>query len=257
MQQASNVGETLKLYQIIRQVGGRPSTLSDSVRDVNGSFIAENPAKVERWREHLKYILDNEHSTPLPRATESPPSPAYAVSCDPPSEGEFGDTLDSKYILLNHFDLKIRYAPQTPNGGADASNTMGKIISAEVTPRSIKHTGGDLDCSPNHPLILPADLKPPLQITYSYSVTFEEVKDVSWTSRWDYFLTSSTSHTNIQWLSIVNSLIVVIFLTGLVALVLVRTLYRDVSRYNKLDSTMGDVIEGLWSTYHERHTAKV
>ncbi|VDN31387.1 unnamed protein product [Dibothriocephalus latus] len=65
-----------------------------------------------------------------------------------------------------------------------------------------------------------------------------EVKDVSWTSRWDYLLASFPSHTNIQWLSIVNSLIVVIFLTGLVALVLVRTLYRDVSRYNKLDSTV-------------------
>nr|VZI50017.1 unnamed protein product [Spirometra erinaceieuropaei] len=49
MEQASNDGDTRKLYRLIRQVSGKPSTLSDSVRDVNGGFIADNSAKVERW----------------------------------------------------------------------------------------------------------------------------------------------------------------------------------------------------------------
>ncbi|BHF70676.1 hypothetical protein SprV_0301372900 [Sparganum proliferum] len=48
MEKASNVGYTRKLYRLIRQVSGKPSTLSDSVRDVNGGFIADNSAKVER-----------------------------------------------------------------------------------------------------------------------------------------------------------------------------------------------------------------
>ncbi|VDM02961.1 unnamed protein product [Schistocephalus solidus] len=80
MEQASNVSDTRKLYQIIRQVSGRRSTLNDSVSDVNGNFIAENPAEV--WREHFENLLnfDTEPRTPLPRATESPPSPAYAFS---------------------------------------------------------------------------------------------------------------------------------------------------------------------------------
>ncbi|BHF70479.1 hypothetical protein SprV_0301353000 [Sparganum proliferum] len=66
MEQASNVGDTRKLYQLIRQVSGKPSTLSDSVSDVNGGFIADNSAKVERW-----------------------------LPCDPPppSEGEVADTI--------------------------------------------------------------------------------------------------------------------------------------------------------------------
>nr|VZI36934.1 unnamed protein product [Spirometra erinaceieuropaei] len=58
MEQASNVGDTRKLYRLIRQVSGKPSTLSDSVRDVNGSFIADNSAKVERWREHFEHHLN-------------------------------------------------------------------------------------------------------------------------------------------------------------------------------------------------------
>ncbi|BHF74601.1 Cytochrome c oxidase subunit 5B [Sparganum proliferum] len=50
MEQASNADNTRKLYLLICQVSGKPSTVSDSVRDVNGGFIADNSAKVERWR---------------------------------------------------------------------------------------------------------------------------------------------------------------------------------------------------------------
>ncbi|VDN31256.1 unnamed protein product, partial [Dibothriocephalus latus] len=91
MEQASNVRDTRKLYQIIRQVSGKPLTLWDSVRDVNGGFIADNSVKVDRWREHFEYLLNfNEQPiTPsLSSTAEFQPFPAYAVSCDPPSEDE-------------------------------------------------------------------------------------------------------------------------------------------------------------------------
>nr|VZI37559.1 unnamed protein product [Spirometra erinaceieuropaei] len=58
MEPASNVGDTQKLYQLIRQVSSQPSTLSDSARDVNGGFIADNSAKAERWREHFEHHLN-------------------------------------------------------------------------------------------------------------------------------------------------------------------------------------------------------
>ncbi|BHF75748.1 hypothetical protein SprV_0501884500 [Sparganum proliferum] len=87
MEQASNVGDTRKLYRLIRQVSGKPSTLSDSVRDVNGGFIANNSAKVERWREHFEHHLnfDTQPTSPLlSSSAEFLPSPTYAVPCDPP-----------------------------------------------------------------------------------------------------------------------------------------------------------------------------
>ncbi|BHF70385.1 hypothetical protein SprV_0301343500 [Sparganum proliferum] len=96
MQQASNVGDTRKLYQLIRQVSGKPSTLSDSVRDVNGGFIADNSAKVERWREHFEHHLnfDTQPTSPmLSSSAEFPPSPTYVVPCDPPSEEEIIDAI--------------------------------------------------------------------------------------------------------------------------------------------------------------------
>ncbi|BHF75248.1 hypothetical protein SprV_0501834400 [Sparganum proliferum] len=94
MEQASNVGDTRKLYQPTRQVSGKPSTLSDSVRDVDGGFIADNSAKVERWREHFEHHLnfDTQPTSPLlSTSAELLPSPTYAVPCDPPSEGEVAD----------------------------------------------------------------------------------------------------------------------------------------------------------------------
>ncbi|BHF78953.1 hypothetical protein SprV_0602207000 [Sparganum proliferum] len=96
MEQASNVGGTRRLYQLIRQVSGKPSTLSDSVRDVNGGFIADNSAKVEHWREHFEHHLnfDTQLTSPLlSSSAEFPPSPTYAVPCDPPSEEEVVDAI--------------------------------------------------------------------------------------------------------------------------------------------------------------------
>ncbi|VDN13191.1 unnamed protein product [Dibothriocephalus latus] len=79
MKQASNVGDTRKLYQIIRQFSGKLSALCESFLDVNGGFIADNSAKVDRWREHF----DPEIQSPL----------GYAVSCDLSSEDEVADAM--------------------------------------------------------------------------------------------------------------------------------------------------------------------
>nr|VZI16340.1 unnamed protein product [Spirometra erinaceieuropaei] len=91
MEQASNFGDIRKLNQLIRQVSGKPSTLSDSVLDVNGGFIADNSTKIERWREHFEHHLnfDIQPTSLLPSSSaEFLPSDTYAVPCDPPSEGE-------------------------------------------------------------------------------------------------------------------------------------------------------------------------
>lgn len=40
----------------------------------------------------------------------------------------------------------------------------------------------------------------------------------------------------IHWFSIINSLMIVLFLTGMVAMIMMRTLRRDISQYNELES---------------------
>ncbi|VDL99254.1 unnamed protein product [Schistocephalus solidus] len=84
MEQTSNFGDARKLFQIIRQVSGEPSTLSGSVRDVNGGFSTDSSAKADRWLEHFEHLnFDGQQITPsLSSVSEFHPSPAYAVSYD-------------------------------------------------------------------------------------------------------------------------------------------------------------------------------
>nr|VZI05646.1 unnamed protein product [Spirometra erinaceieuropaei] len=98
MEQASNVGDTRKFYQLIRQVSDKPSTLSDSVRDVNGGFVADNSVKVERWREQIKHHLnfDIQPTTPFSPLQRSPLCnlcSAMRSPSHPPSEGEVVDAI--------------------------------------------------------------------------------------------------------------------------------------------------------------------
>lgn len=40
----------------------------------------------------------------------------------------------------------------------------------------------------------------------------------------------------IHWFSIINSLMIVLFLSGMVAMIMMRTLHRDISNYNQLET---------------------
>jgi len=73
------------------------------------------------------------------------------------------------------------------------------------------------------------------EISYTYTVTFIQNNSIKWSSRWDYIL-ESMPYTNIQWFSILNSLVIVLFLSGMVAMILLRTLYKDIARYNQIDN---------------------
>uniref|UniRef100_UPI00358F2CDA transmembrane 9 superfamily member 2-like isoform X2 n=1 Tax=Myxine glutinosa TaxID=7769 RepID=UPI00358F2CDA len=100
----------------------------------------------------------------------------------------------------------------------------------------IKHTKDSPDeCKGKAPLAIPSKLSAPLHVLYSYSITFIKNDTISWASRWDYIL-ESMPHSNIQWFSIINSLIIVLFLSGMVAMILLRTLHKDIARYNQDDA---------------------
>jgi transmembrane 9 superfamily protein 2/4 len=78
------------------------------------------------------------------------------------------------------------------------------------------------------------------EIPFTYSVRFRKNNDIRWASRWDYIL-KSLPQTRIQWFSILNSLIIVLFLSGMVAMILIRTLFKDIARYNQIVDTVNEV----------------
>jgi transmembrane 9 superfamily protein 2/4 len=68
------------------------------------------------------------------------------------------------------------------------------------------------------------------EVRWTYDVEWVP-SDVPWASRWDIYLGGSPDD-KIHWFSIINSLMIVLFLTGMVAMIMMRTLYRDIARYN-------------------------
>lgn len=72
--------------------------------------------------------------------------------------------------------------------------------------------------------------------------------DQAWATRWDKFLL--VSEPRIHWFSLVNSIIIVLFLTGMVAMVLLRALHKDISRYNQFEA-QEDIQEDFgWKLVH-------
>jgi hypothetical protein len=60
-----------------------------------------------------------------------------------------------------------------------------------------------------------------MEVVYSYGVEWIS-SPTSWATRWDIYLSmNGQTHDDIHWLSITNSILVAVFLTALVALILV------------------------------------
>merc|ERR1712110_494985 len=128
----------------------------------------------------------------------------------------------------------------------------GRIVSVKIQPRSIKHElkdgkrGSDVTAAP---LSIKGEGNIDAEITYSYKVVYTENNSIKWSSRWDYIL-DSMPHTNIQWFSILNSLVIVLFLSGMVAMILLRTLHKDIARYNQIERGEDAQEEFGWKLVH-------
>lgn len=150
------------------------------------------------------------------------------------------------FYIYNHVEIVIKYhrneddTKTTPSGA--------NIISARVNPRSIQYN--DKCVAGDGPMGIPGDpLEKELTIRYTYSVRWEEDPQHKWASRWDYIL-ESMPHSNIQWFSIMNSLVIVLFLSGMVAMIMLRTLHKDIARYNQMDNSDDAQEEFGWKLVH-------
>ncbi|XP_045851512.1 transmembrane 9 superfamily member 2-like isoform X2 [Meles meles] len=134
------------------------------------------------------------------------------------------------FYLFNHVDIIITYHKESERNWSTA-----RLVAARLDPQSYKHSDENhLTCS-GPPMEIPGEYADKMNVTYTYSVRFEENRSTRWASRWDYIL-ESMPHTNIQWFSIMNSFVIALFLSGMVAMILLRTLHRDIIRYNQTNS---------------------
>eukprot|EP00440_Ansanella_granifera_P071815 gb/GFBE01077934.1/.p1 GENE.gb/GFBE01077934.1/~~gb/GFBE01077934.1/.p1 ORF type:complete len:612 (+),score=122.16 gb/GFBE01077934.1/:1-1836(+) len=149
-----------------------------------------------------------------------------------------GIAQKGKYYLHNHVTLDLHYHsnPEQYEGY--------RIVGFEVEPRSSTPQGGKPDCSATP---VPFDIDSSDTVVYSYTVTWTW-SDVRWASRWDAYLKMSGAQ--IHWFAILNSLMILLFLSGMVAMILLRTLHRDIATYNEVPTEEEAKEETGWKLVH-------
>ncbi|XP_023184747.1 transmembrane 9 superfamily member 2-like [Xiphophorus maculatus] len=171
-------------------------------------------------------------------------NPGFPIGCFVTSDGRAKDACvinsefnkKNTFYVFNHVDIKITY-----HSGENEGWRGSRLVAATLEPRSIKQADENKpNCESGNPMEVPGEVKEDITIVYTYSVIFEENNTIKWASRWDYMLVSMP-RTNIQWFSIVNSLVIVLFLSGMVAMIMLRTLHKDIARYNHVDQ--GDLMK--------------
>ncbi|KAG8788117.1 hypothetical protein FRC15_006081 [Serendipita sp. 397] len=130
--------------------------------------------------------------------------------------------------LNNHYEIVIKYHVR-PNG-------FFRVVGVTVWPSSLHRPTTDIS-SPqcgNHerPLKLSEVENSKNKFYYTYSVNWEESSTV-WATRWDNYL--RIYDPRIHTFSLINSLVMVIFLCALVSSLLLKTVKGDISRYNAID----------------------
>ncbi|XP_011496493.1 PREDICTED: transmembrane 9 superfamily member 4 [Ceratosolen solmsi marchali] len=152
-----------------------------------------------------------------------------------------GGVSGNQVYINNYLKLKLSYHKHGEN--------EFRVVGFEVEALSIDFTQLQFEGStckiptqePNLQFVNPKGT----QILFLYSVEWKE-SQVSWASRWDIYL--GMSDVEIHWFSIINSLIVVCFLSGILTMIIIRTLRRDIARYNAGEN---DSIAGLDETIEE------
>jgi len=85
----------------------------------------------------------------------------------------------------------------------------------------------------------PVPLEKGATISFTYSVNWYKT-DIPFSKRFEKYLDDNFFEHQIHWFSIFNSFMMVIFLTGLVSMILMRTLRRDYARYSRDDDDLDD-----------------
>ena len=79
--------------------------------------------------------------------------------------------------------------------------------------------------------IEPQEVKEGAEIAYTYDV-YWETSDITWASRWDAYMKMPGGR--VHWFSIMNSLMVVVVMSCIVAMIMMRTIRRDLQKYEQL-----------------------
>jgi len=150
----------------------------------------------------------------------------------------------SKTFMFNHVNIIVEYHPLE-----DGSRVVGFY----VEPFSVKHKfvngqtwdGADIrtappltSCDKSGPMVYEGIMEKQEvkngQVLFTYDVMWRASK-VKWASRWDIYLSMDNAVPDkVHWFSIINSMLIVLFLSVMIIMIMIRNLRRDITRYNRV-----------------------
>ncbi|KAI9815200.1 MAG: hypothetical protein M1832_005535 [Thelocarpon impressellum] len=169
--------------------------------------------------------------------------PAAQLSTDDATGVEFyspgfklGQMAAEAARLNNHYDILVEYHALS----ARELRVVGVLVRPSSRRGSRDLGDGTAQCGdPAEPLALSEERG--TAVTWTYAVIWVP-SETAFATRWDKYL--HVFDPKIHWLSLINSAVVVVFLSGMVASILARALRKDIARYNRLDQFNMDDLSG-------------
>lgn len=244
MYKSENLGEVLRGDRIVNTPYDVRMAVNQTCRRLCSDikWFSERSALVAHRIQHqysVHLLIDN-----LPCATK------FEMLESGQPEYEHGYKLGfmdhGKPYINNHLKLLLKYHTE--------DNNHYRVVGFEVETKSIRHDeykfDGEEKCQFNekhNKQLVNTENQAATTVAFTYEIQWEK-SDVRWASRWDTYL--AMRDVQIHWFSIVNSLVVVFFLSGILTMIIVRTLRRDIARYNK-DNDIEDTMEETgWKLVH-------
>ncbi|KAI0537092.1 Nonaspanin [Xylaria digitata] len=160
-------------------------------------------------------------------------SPGFHLGEIPTSDPE------ASTFFNNHYEIVIEY--HKVRGHENQLRVVGAVV--QPFSKAYPPGGGNMGCNDDSigPVVLSEDVNHVTDVTFTYSVYWKE-SPTAWATRWDKYL--HVFDPKIHWFSLINSAVVVVFLTITVTSVLFRALRKDIARYNRLDQINLDDLSG-------------
>lgn len=252
---AENLGELLMGDQIDNSPYRFRVNVSESVYLCTSQPLTEQDVKLLKQRTRDMYqvnmILDN---LPAMRFTKQNGVniqwTGYPVGYTPPNSNDDYIVNHLKFTVLIHeyegAGVQILGTGEEGMGvisEADNNKASGyEIVGFEVVPCSVKYDTEKMTklhmYDNMETVTCPQDLEKSQviregeRVSFTYEVKFVK-SDIKWPSRWDAYLKMEGDR--VHWFSILNSLMVIFFLAGIVFVIFLRTVRRDLTRYEELD----------------------
>jgi len=159
--------------------------------------------------------------------------------------------VGGKYFLYNHVTFKLKY-----HSRPDAYEGY-RIVGFEVYPASISQEirkGNDANkdivasCSSSKINLEKFYLSKNSNVLFTYDVEWTN-SDKRWASRWDIYLEMKDG-ADVHWFSLITASVMVLCISVMMATILMRTIYRDIVKYNEVSTEEEAKEESGWKLVH-------